>query len=194
MDRDRDAQNTSEQDSRSEYDRLLLRIKEGDWNALRELYEETARIVYSYSLSICRNPQDAEEIMQDTFLRVWQQAGRYEAGGRPLAWIFTIARNLCYMRLRRQNLRPVDSLEELQVQEGFWEPGETCAEVELAAERQALLEAMTFLTQGERQAIFLHILGGMKHREIAEQMKIPLSTVLSRYRRGMEKLRQNLDG
>ncbi len=194
MGRDRTPRRAAEQGSRSEYDRLLLRIKGGDRNALKELYEETARAVYGYSLSICQNPQDAEEIMQDTFLRIWQQADRYEADGKPMAWIFTIARNFCYMRLRRQNARLEDSLEELQEGGGVWEPGKNSPEIEQAAERQALLAAMTFLTPEERQAIFLHVLGGMKHREIAEQTGVPLSTVLSRYRRGMEKLRQNLEG
>ncbi len=179
--------------SRSEYDRLLLRIKGGDWKALEELYGETARSVYSYSLSVCQNPQDAEEIMQDTFLRIWKEAGRYEPDGKPMAWIFTIARNLCYMRLRRQSVRPMDSLEGLQDGEAVWEPGEASPEIELAAERQALLEALSRLEPGERQAILLHVLGGMKHREIAEQMDIPLSTVLSRYRRGLEKMRRGLE-
>lgn len=173
---------------RSEQDRLLLLIKERDRDAFRLLYEETAKHVYGYALSIVKNPQDAEEIMQDTYVNVWNQAGQYCSDGKPMAWIFTIARNLCYMRLRRQTAWNGVSLEELKEQESGWEPGDLCNDIEMAPEKQALLEALKTLKEEERAMVLLHDASGMKHREIADTLGIPLSTVLSKYRRALKKL------
>lgn len=173
---------------RSEQDRLLLLIKEQDREAFRLLYEETAKNVYGYALSIVKNPQDAEEIMQDTYVAVWNQVGQYCPDGKPMAWIFTIARNLCYMRLRRQTAWNGVSLEELKEQESSWEPGELCDDIETAPEKQALLEALKTLKEEERTLVLLHDASGMKHREIADTLGIPLSTVLSKYRRALKKL------
>lgn len=180
-----------EEKSRSEYDRLLLLMKEGDREAFRCLYEETAKSVYGYALSILKNPQDAEEAMQDAYLTVWNQAGRYHSDGKPMAWIFTITKNLCYMKLRRQNNQGV-SLDELREQEGGWEPGELCDAIESAPEKQVLLDALKFLKEEERSIILLHDASGMKYREIAELLDMPLPTVLSKYHRSMKKLLENV--
>ncbi len=179
-------------ESRSEYDRLLLLMKMGDMEAFRLLYEKTAANVYGYALSILKHTQDAEEVMQDTYLTVWNQVGGYEPDGKPMAWIFTIARNLCYMRLRRQKAYAGVSLEELREQDSGWEPGELCEAIELAPEKQALLEALGALKEEERSLILLHDASGMKHREIAEALNIPVSTVISRYRRALKKLCENI--
>ena len=178
--------------SRSEHDRLLLLMKEGDREAFRCLYEETAKSVYGYALSILKNPQDAEEAMQDTYLAVWDQAGRYHSDGKPMAWIFTITKNLCYMRLRRQMSQGGISLDELKEQESGWEPGQLCEDIELAPEKHVLLEALKSLKEEERSIILLHDAGGMKHREIAELLDLPLATVLSKYHRAMKKLTEKV--
>lgn len=178
----------SKEKSRSEYDRLLLLMKEGDREAFRRLYEETAKSVYGYALSLLKNPQDAEEAMQDAYLTVWNQAERYHSDGKPMAWIFTITKNLCYMKLRRQNSQNGVSLDELREQESGWEPGELCEAIELAPEKQVLLDALKSLKEEERSIVLLHDAGGMKHREIAELLEMPLSTVLSKYHRSMKKL------
>lgn len=175
--------------SRSEEDRLLLLMKTGDMDGFRRLYELTAKGVYSYALSILRHPQDAEEVMQDTYLTAWRQAGRYESEGKPMAWLLTIARNHCYMRLRKRNDHPHISYEELEEEE----PGELCSEIELAPEKQMLLDALGCLGEEERKIVLLHDAGAMKHREIAEYLGYPLSTVLSRYRRAIKRLQRIMD-
>lgn len=172
-----------------EEDRLLLLMKSGDMDGFRRLYELTARGVYSYALSILRHPQDAEEVMQDTYLTAWRQAGQYESEGKPMAWLLTIAKNLCYMRLRRQKDHPYISYEELEEEE----PGELCSQIELAPEKQMLLDALESLEEEERKIILLHDAGDMKHREIAEYLGCPLSTVLSRYRRALKRLQKIVD-
>ena len=70
-------------------EKLLLKIAKGDQEAFRQLYQNTDKTMYSFILSVVRNPQDAEEIMQETYLRIWTSAGSYQAQGKPLAWMFT---------------------------------------------------------------------------------------------------------
>ena len=82
-------------DGRPPDDALILRIARGDTAALETLYRQTSASIYGFALSILRDPTAAEDVMQDTYLTVWTKAGSYVPQGKPLAWVFTIARNLC---------------------------------------------------------------------------------------------------
>ena len=82
---------------------LLRQVAFGDREAFHQLYLETNRSVYSFILSILKNPQDAEEVLQETYLKIWTSARSYKPQGKPLAWMFTIARNLCYMKFGIRN-------------------------------------------------------------------------------------------
>ena len=170
--------NLSLDDSRLENDRLLSYVAAGDEEAFHRLYENTVRAVYGYILSYVKNPQDAEEVMQETYLKVWTLADSYVSQGKPMAWLFTIARNLCLMRFRQQKYQADMSIYELEEQE----PGEVCREIEMAPEKMALL------LEEARQIVLLHEAGGLKHREIAENLEMPLATVLSKYNRAIKKM------
>ncbi len=146
-------------------EKLLLKIAKGDQEAFRQLYQNTDKTMYSFILSVVRNPQDAEEIMQETYLRIWTSAGSYQAQGKPLAWMFTIARNLCYMRFRDQKHESDIGLSDLSEME----TGEFCPQI-----------------------VLLHTAAGLKHREIAADLGMPLATVLSKYNRAMKKLKNHL--
>ena len=167
---------------------LIKAIADGDGDAFRQFYQETARPVYSFILSLTQSPQEAEDVMQDTYLSVWTKAEDYIPQGKPLAWVFTIARNLCYMRFREQKKHSFVGLEEL---EGM-EEGESCQPIEQAAERKVLLDALKKLRQQERQIVLLHAAAGLKHREVARALKLPLATELSKYNRSMKKLQELL--
>lgn len=169
-------------------EKLLLLVAKGDAEAFHQLYQNTDKTMYSFILSITRNPQDAEEIMQETFLKIWISAGSYQSQGKPLAWMFTIARNLCYMKFRSQKHEADIGLLDLSEKE----LGEFCPQIEDAADRQVLLAAMQILKEEERQIVLLHTTAGLKHREIAADLQIPLPTVLSKYNRAMKKLQQYL--
>src|SRR5699024_2917172 len=130
------------------------------------------------------------DVMQDTFLKVWTCAGEYRAKGKPLAWVFTIARNQCYMRFREQKRRGETCLEELEGPES----GEECREIEEAPERQQLLWALSKLKEEDRQVVLLYAAAGMKHREIAGVLGLPLSTELAKYNRSMKRLQDMLNG
>ena len=84
---------------------MIEAMGDGDMEAFHLFYQDTARPVYSFILSLTRNPEEAEDVMQDTYLTVWTKAGSYVPQGKPLAWVFTIARNLCYMRFREQKMK-----------------------------------------------------------------------------------------
>ena len=167
---------------------LLRRVSLGDREAFLLLYQNTDRTVYSFILSIMKNPQDAEEVMQETYMKIWTSASSYQSQGKPLAWVFTIARNLCYMRFREQKMKADVALEDLAEKE----EGEYCAPLEQAADRKVLLDALGRISREERQIVLLHAAAGMKHREVAEALQMPLATVLSKYNRSMKKLQELL--
>ena len=81
-------------------EKLILRMAEGDNDAFRDLYEQTSSAVYGFALSILRNVHDAENVMHDAYIRIHRSAAAYQPKGKPMAWILTIVRNLCYTRLK----------------------------------------------------------------------------------------------
>lgn len=167
---------------------LLNRVGTGDSEAFRQLHHNTDRAVYSFILSILKNPQDAEEVMQETYLKIWTSAASYHSQGKPLAWMFTIARNLCYMKFREQKHQADMGLDDLNGEE----TGEVCLPLENLADAMVLKSALEILKEDERQIVLLHASAGLKHREIAADLQMPLATVLSKYNRAIKKLKQYL--
>lgn len=162
-------------------DHCIYQIAKGDQDALVMLYESTRTAVYGYALSICRNVPDAEDVLQDTYVQIWKNAGSYSTGGKPMAWIITIARNLALMCIR-QNKKAIPVAPE-DWQEYFG------VQADIPMEDSILLTTlMETLKDTERQIIALHALAGFRHREIAAFLQMPLSTVLSKYHRGIKQL------
>lgn len=166
---------------------LIRRIAEEDLSAFEMLYRSTDTTLYAYILSIIGNPYDAQDIMQDTYLKIRSGAHLYTPLGKPLAWIFTIAKNLAYMKLRSVRENPTadpDALglsgQSVLTDEGLWE------------DSMILREALQILSAEEREILFLHAISGFKHREIAAALGLPLSTVLSKYMRSLAKLKKHL--
>ena len=157
---------------------------------MRKLFSSynTDRTVYSFILSILKNPQDAEEVMQETYLKIWTSAASYQSQGKPLAWMFTIARNLCYMKFREQKKQADIGLDDLDGEEA----GEICLPLENLADAMVLKAALEILKEDERQIVLLHASAGLKHREIASSLQIPLATVLSKYNRAIKKMKRHL--
>ena len=166
---------------------LFSRIASGDKAAFLALYEKCSSPVFAYALSILRSRSDSEDAMQDTFLKIRSAAHLYQPLGKPLAWIFTITRNICLM-MYRQRAHTAQLPEEDRVQDPGFD------RIQNAEDRMTLEKAFTVLPEDSCRIIMLHALSGMKHREIAELMNMPLSTVLSKYKRGIEKLRSELEG
>ena len=165
---------------------VFFRISSGDRDAFRELYEKCAGAVYAYALAVLHDRDDAEDVMQDTFVKIRGASGRYKPMGKPLAWIFTIARNLCMMRFRT-NSKVTYVPDTEMFEEGIF------SDITDAEDRMVMETAFRVLTDDERQVIILHAVTGMKHRETAKILDMPLATVLSKYSRGMKKLRKELE-
>ena len=166
-------------------EKLILRMAEGDNDAFRDLYQQTSEIVYGFALSILRNRHDAENIMHDTYLRVHRSSASYRPMGKPMAWILTIVRNLCYTKLKSGEV-----CEDLNEYENLIHADESSQVID----RMVLQKTLDILSFEDRQIVVLHALTGMKHREIAELLDMPVGTVLSKYKRSLAKMRKELEG
>lgn len=165
----------------AELDILIEKIAGNDMDALESLYRETRESVYAYALSVLKNLHDAEDVLQECYISIHRGASGYRSQGKPLAWILTVARNLCMKKFSEDKNRTDLTEEEWSDHlEGF---------PELTPEEKTILkDCMSLLSEEERHIVTLHAVSGYKHREIAEVLKIPLSTVLSKYNRALSKL------
>lgn len=162
---------------------LLPLVGKGDMAALEALYVQTEKAVYALALSLLRNPEDAQDVTQEVYLKVRSAAHLYVPQGKPLAWLFTITKNLCrdVLRTRREDREPEGLEDDLRL-----------SYVTDPTDRLVLEAALKALGEEERQVVLLHAVSGMKHREIARDLGQPLSTVLSRYNRALGKMKRYL--
>lgn len=176
----------------------IVRVCERDARALAALYDATVERVYAIALRVLGDVGDAEEAVADVYAHVWERAHRYDpARGGVLAWIAMLAHSRAIDRLRRRgDALPLVSGEEAELALVL-RPSETAAAFDLvdAMERgHQLREAMARLSQAQRQLIGLAFLHDLSHPEIAAQTGLPLGTVKSHIRRGLEALRLALGG
>lgn len=171
-----------EQARDGELEKLIPQMATGDMNALEQVYHLTKTSVYGFALSILRHPQSSEDVMQETYVQLFRNAGAYQPQGKPMAWVLTVVRNLALMKLRSQKAAPLPLEEEWLLQSG-----QDLAQQ--SVDKLTLQAALTVLGEEERQIVMLHGLAGLKHREIAGLLQLPLSTVLNKYRRALSKLK-----
>ena len=162
----------------------LSRIAAGERAALGELYELVKTDVYAYALSTLKNREDTEDVMHDTFVRIYRYASRYEPKGSPMAWIITIAMNLA-KRHRHLKLRHVSLDDSIATADQISAPID-----ENVAKSDFIKRILQCLGDIERKIVVLHAVSGFKHREIASMLGISLGTVLSKYNRAIKKLRE----
>ena len=166
-------------------EKLFEEIGNSDKIAFEKLYRLTEKVVYAYILSILKNHHAAQDVMQDTYLKIRSAAHLYTPQGKPLAWIFSIARNLSLMRIRTENRY-------INTEFSYLENDLNFSYLTDNEDKLVLQTALKILNEEERKIILLHAVSGLKHREIASNLSMPLSTVLSKYHRGLKKLRQQL--
>lgn len=164
---------------------LFHKIADGDQDAFHLLYNETAKSIFGFLLSILHNREDAEDLLQETYIKVRLHAKEYTHQGKPLAWMLTIARNLAYMKLREQKKYSYAQVEDLNLEDTF-------QHIQNLEDRMVLEAAFRILDDEEREIVILHAISGLKHREISILLDKPLPTVLSKYHRSIKKLRQEL--
>ena len=166
-------------------DDLIIKIGRDDMYAFEQLYVKTERQLYSFVLSLSKNHDDALDIMQDTYMKIRASAHLYKPMGKPMAWIFTIARNLTMTNFKKKS-RTAD-LEEYDIEDTL-----DLSYVTDPTDKMVLETALKILSEEEAQIILLYVVNGMKHKEIAESMDLKINTVISKYNRGLKKLREYL--
>jgi len=170
---------------------LLARISRGDASSLAALYDRYAPRAFGLIFQILKNQTDAEDVVQETFLQVWQQAGRYDSSkGKPAVWILLLARCRALDRLRKKQSKLV-ALQENPLEPPSPEP--SADEAFLLNESQKLIcSALCTLSQEQQEPIRLAFYQGLTHMEIAEHLRLPLGTVKTRIRTGMQIMRTSL--
>jgi len=164
---------------------LFIRIAENDMAAFEELFRITERSVYAFALSILRKHDDALDVVQDTYLKIRAASHLYKPMGKPMAWIFTIARKLSMSKLRSKKQIADAQIEDIENDPSF-------SYITENEDKLVLQAAFKVLNEQEREIILLHAISGLAHHEIAKNLGIPLSTALSKYHRGLKKLRKYL--
>jgi RNA polymerase sigma-70 factor (ECF subfamily) len=169
---------------------LMERVRRGDEVALAALYDRYGGLILTVALRIVGDRDLAEEVMQDTFLRVWNASDTYRSSrGQVSGWLIGIARNRAIDVLRsrqhKTRLRERTPLPEPGDEDSFGVPDET----ESIATRQAVTDALAGLSMAQRQVVELAYYGGLSQSEIAHQLGEPLGTIKSRTRVAMEHLR-----
>lgn len=175
---------------------LVARVAEGDAAALEVLYDRYNRVVYSFALRIVGDPLIAEELLQEVFLRTWQQGRAFrEARGAFVTWLLSITHNMAIDEIRKRKRRPqkADSAEPELILAGVADNSQDVeGEVWLSSLRSTIQGAMTQLPAAQRDAIEMAYFQGLTQREIAERTGEPLGTVKTRMRLGIQKLRDQL--
>jgi RNA polymerase sigma-70 factor (ECF subfamily) len=164
---------------------IISKIAENDMAAFEEFYCVTKRSVYAFALSILRNSDDALDVLQDTYLKIRAAAHLYKPMGKPMAWVFTIVRNLSISKLRSKERANGIQFDNMENDLSF-------SYITDDEDKLVLQAALTILKEQEREIILLHAISGLTHIEIAKNVGIPLSTVLSKYHRGLKKLKRYL--
>ena len=167
-------------------DNCIAKIAEKSAEALSDLYRETSTAVFAYALSILKHRQDAEDVLHDCFVQIYQSADQYRSSGKPMAWILTITRNLCMQKFRRES-------KVIDLPEDDWEKYLEAKEGMSVEDKHIIKTCMRKLPTEDLQIVLLHAVAGYKMKEIAEMMGIPISTVLSKHSRAIRKLKQSLE-
>jgi RNA polymerase sigma-70 factor (ECF subfamily) len=174
---------------------LIRLIAEGDHRAFERLYDRYAQLVLNLAVRILRNQADAEEVVQEVFWQVWRNAAQYDPDrGPPEAWLFTLARTRAIDALRsshKEGGRADVELSEADIELSEAAVDPTGLEVDVG-DKNLVVSALTCLSKDQRRALELAYYEGLTQTEIAASLGVPLGTVKSWVRRGLEQLRETL--
>jgi RNA polymerase sigma-70 factor (ECF subfamily) len=173
-------------------DRFLIRkLRQGDSAALCRIYEKYRDDLLRLAVSLSNDTTAAEDIVHDVFVSFIRQARQFRLTGALKSYLATCVANRARNLNRAQRVRKIVPLDEAgDVAAESWRPDQwiVCSE-----ELRQIAGALALLPGEQREAITLHLQGGMKFREIAEFQHVPLKTALSRYRGGLLRLRSLLN-
>ncbi|MBN8749959.1 MAG: sigma-70 family RNA polymerase sigma factor [Variovorax sp.] len=179
--------------SDAELTALLDRVGQRDTSALQQLYERTSSRLFGLAMRIVRQREVAEDVLQEAFLTIWRSAPDYRASlSPPLAWMGLIVRSRGLDQLRRQTADRSGVTQEFDEVLAETLPADTPNPMDMAdASEQAwaLHQCLEQLEGRQREVLSLAYLRELSHGELAEQLKLPLGTVKTWIRRGLDKLR-----
>lgn len=173
---------------------LLTAIGNGDRDAFDELYRNTRGKLFAVALRFAPSPDIAEDILQESFLLIWQKARLFsEASGSPIGWMSTVVRNkaIDHLRAGKRRTQPAN-LTDAEMQK-FHLTSWGKSEAEIVDEQTALC-GLRKLPGTYRSSILLAYGAGMTHRELASATDTPLGTIKTRLRRGLDHLRASVEG
>ena len=179
-------------------ERLMTGIQERKPEALAELYDRYSGILKSLIMGVIHNDAEADDLLQEIFMEIWNQAAHYSAQkGKPLGWIVTLTRRRSIDRLRKKQAyaRAEERLQnETEQQPDAWVHNSTETDIEMSDTRRLILGVLGNLPVAQREAIDLAFYHGMSQREIAAKTGIPLGTIKTRLELGLKKISEALRG
>ncbi|GGX18277.1 RNA polymerase sigma factor [Undibacterium macrobrachii] len=175
----------------------LVAVAKQDAKAFKALYEASSAKLFSFVLRILQNRELAEEVLQESFVNIWNNADSYQSSlASPMTWMTTIVRNRAFDLLRKLNngQHLTVSYDTDQFETEVWRTMESqdttpVEALELSQDAASLARCMTKLEGLHRQAMSLAYFHDLSHSEVAEQMELPIGTIKTWIRRGLEKLR-----
>ncbi len=182
---------------RDQIDALLLtRVADGNREAFAELYDRFSAPLYGAAMQILRDAAEAQDVVQDAFLTLWEKAATFESSrGSAFSWAVTLVRNRAIdrvrMRRRRSELLAESVPEDLGYMAGRLQAGGD-ESATLGDEARAVRAAVAALPPEQQRALELAFFGGLTQEEIARKLREPLGTVKARIRRGLMRLRDSL--
>lgn len=184
---------SAQQESAIEEAYLLAQVGVGDNEAFKKIYDRYATPLYSLGLRMLSRPTEAEEALQDTFLKIWNNAAKFDARkSRPFTWVVTIMRRTCIDRIRKLKRVP-EAVTFDAAEDQDWSTPETVRETAVRHEMRDQVEtAMKDIPDKQKHALELALFSGMTHSEIANALEQPLGTVKSWLKRGLFQLRTTL--
>ncbi len=181
---------------------LMIRFQGGERAAFAQLVRRHKRALYNFALRQIRLASTAEDIVQDAFVRVVQNAADFKHEARFTTWLYTITRNLCIDHLRKSALRKHPSLDEAKRSDDGDGPtlGEQTADARASVERDVtgnelqvrIVSAVDTLPDEQREVFLLREVSNLPFKEIAEITGVPENTVKSRMRYALERLQAQL--
>ena len=175
---------------------LLPAVAHGDMAAFEQLYDRHSSTLYALLLRILSNADDAQEVLQETFVKAWTNAKMFDSvRGSDVAWLISIARSRGIDRLRSRKIRgdrENDAGREISVVSSFVVNRTGADDAIQSQERIAVRGALAELPDAQRMALELAYFEGMSQSEIAAKLSEPLGTIKTRMQLGMKKLRERL--
>lgn len=168
----------------------LSRVALGDRAAFRWLYDATSAKLFGIALRVMRNRSDAEEVLQEAYVKIWHNAGRFQvSGASPMSWLAAIVRNQAIDRLRARKPEALDIDDALDVADDGPDPEQDAL---ASADSSRLTHCLNELKPDRAAAVKAAYLDGYSYKELAEKHGLPLNTVRTWLRRSLLSLRECL--